>query len=143
MTSLKDSIKRHLGILLASMSVTLYVASAYSDACDDKLDCLLENPKAFTDQNKAQTWQALRDARRDALRCVPEALTSVLRSASVPHLDGSVAEWVSQSIEEVCIAQPKCMIRSLAALSPNEKLSVERLLGNPLYHEPAELAVCR
>lgn len=109
----------------------------------NELQCVLKHYPAVYRESPEYFWEVLNRARNSAFSCntVNEA-AKFLRIVRLTRVGADLQEFVSEGIETLCVKQPECFKRAMNALDEKTRHDVKVKLGNPLYFEASELAIC-
>ena len=139
-----------MALLRATILLLVYGMSCSAAACDHKcptsaneLQCVLKHCPAVYRENPEYFWGVLNRARNDAFSCDSVNKTAeFLRIVRLPRMGADLQEYVSEGIETLCVKQPVCFKKAMNALDEKTQHAVKVKLGNPIYFDASDLAIC-
>jgi len=118
--------------------------AAYSETvCSnstENLSCLMRNFDDLYHENYSYFWKILHSAKEEAKHChSTEATSKFLSLASLRSDNAEFNEFFAESIENICIASPKCFNEANQLLPTATQERLKMFLSNPLFIDKERL----
>ena len=139
-------------VLLRTISILLFFslplnAVARDYGCQNsanELRCVLRFYPTIYCENPEYFWKVLNQAGDNALSCNSvKGIADFLHTARLSNAGADLEEFVSESVEKLCINQPVRFKEAMSMLDKKTRRGVQIKLENPLYFEASELSSCR
>ena len=89
-------------------------------------------------------WMVLNQSRNRALRCTSvKEIEGFLQIVNLPSQGADLEEFISESVEKLCVKQQKCFNQAMSLLDGTTRRNVKRKLKTPLYFDVDELSGCK
>ncbi len=130
--------------LLFSMSFLLvFLFNCYGDGLctgkDETLVCLKRHSKELYSTNHEVFWKILHSAAKEANACKNKNDTADFLSIVQITLDGEVAEFFADNIENLCLSNTKCFLEALMLLEPFDQDRIIYELCHPVFKTPSNI----
>lgn len=139
-------------VLLRTISILLVFSLPLSAVARDygcqnsanELRCVLRFYPTIYRENPEYFWKVLNQAQVNTLGCNSvKGVADFLHTVRLYNAGADLEEFVSESVETLCVNQPICFKKAMSMLDKKTRRGVQIKLKNPLYFEASELSGCR
>ena len=118
---------------------------SYEYECSNlsELQCIFRYHSDIYHKDPIYFWKVINHAQYTAYSCKSvKATADFLHITKLHGVGADLEEYISESIETLCVKKPVCLKRAMNMLDKKTQHSVKVKLKNPIYFGKNEIAAC-
>jgi hypothetical protein len=130
-------------LLICGLSLSVEARDYGCSHSSSELRCVIRFYPAIYRNDPEYFWKVLNRSQDNALSCDSVQLTiDFLRIVRLPTPGADLEEFISESVESLCVKQPVCFKQAIGMLDEKTRRAIKTKLETPLYYESSEISAC-